>query len=138
PSMLRTRIRAGAFTGLLLSFVFAAALTLLQTGDRQLRAWDPAFGQPAATSHRLPYAMPRKRVIVAPGELLSPANDAHVRVVAHERARRPLTWRRLAGSFVLHLTLALGLPAHMRRFGQSRLKLLRTQVGVLLAIAAVA
>lgn len=150
--MLRTRIRAGPVAGLLLSLVLAVLLTLVHAGDWFVRDWAPKFGQPAATSFRLPFsprmarldhessgarAYRHERVTVPRGELVG-ARERDRTVLARESARRPPSWPRLAGVFVVFATLGLGLTAYLRRFGQNRLKLLRAQVGMVVALVLLA
>ena len=151
--MLRTRVRARAVAGLGLGLVFAALLTLIQAGDRFVAGWAPAFDQPTRVTLRVPYG-PRvihdpltgradlhyehARVLVPRGEVLRGQNQAHWTAYIYETLHRPLRWPRLAGAFAIFFTLAMALTAYLRRFGQSRLRLLRVQVGVLVLMAVLA
>lgn len=52
--MLRTRVRAGPISGLVLSLLAAAVLTVIQAGDLFFR-WAPTYGAPVHTTLRIPY-----------------------------------------------------------------------------------
>lgn len=151
--MLRTRIRAGPASGFVLSLGFAVILTLLQTGPRFLSAWSPEFGEHLPTTVRVPYG-PRvardestgravlryehRRVIVPLGTRLRPDDEEHAIAYFYEHGHRPPSQARVAGLFVIFATLGMALTAYLRRFGQSRLKLLRVQLGILFAIVLMA
>lgn len=144
--MLTTRVRAGPVAGLVLSLVFAALLTLIQTGDRFVPGWAPAFGQATPITLRVPYG-PRiindpltgradihyehARVLVGRGTALQPQDSGHWTAYIYETMHRPPRWPRLLGAFAIFFTLAMALTAYLRRFGQSRLRLIRVQIGVL-------
>jgi putative nucleotidyltransferase with HDIG domain len=147
--MFHTRIRAGAVAGIVLSALFALSLLVLQSFELFVDAWAPKLGEPAAVTMRVPYG-PRivrtglghattlvyehTRIIVPAGTVLSEQNDDHRAVVAYEAVRRPVHASRLVGYGVINFTLGMLLTAYLRRFGQNRVRLLRTQVGLFLAM----
>jgi putative nucleotidyltransferase with HDIG domain len=151
--MLRTRVRAGPIAGLVLSLLAALTLTMVQAGDLFVPAWVPSFDAPVRTTLRIPYG-PRIvrdwssghaeirfenfRVVVPPGTVLSRTREDHRAAYLYEWVRRPPTLARLAGAFVIYLTLFMALTAYLRKFGQSRLRLMRSQVGVLLTMGVLA
>lgn len=151
--MLRTRVRAGPLAGLVMSLLFACLLTAIQAGDRYVRAWAPRFEAPAPVTLRVPYG-PRvardqatgraefhyqhRRVLVARGTILHADAEPEWMAVTFENLHRPPSLPRLAGELVIYFTLLLGLTAYLRKFGQSRLKLLRVELGLLTAMTLVA
>src|SRR5208283_1955019 len=54
--MLRTRVRAGAVAGLVMSLVFATLLTLVQRSDALVREWAPKLGERTPVTLRVPYS----------------------------------------------------------------------------------
>jgi cyclic-di-AMP phosphodiesterase PgpH len=147
--MLRTRVISGPIAGLVMSLIFAAILTLVQAGDGYVRAWWPRFGAVTAVTLRAPFgptlvrdpATGRERLehpgrysIVPKGTWLNPGIETHQAAYLHEVARRPPTRERLGGMFVVFFTLTMGLVSYLRRFGQNRMRLLRTQVGLLVSM----
>ena len=146
--MLRTRVRAGAVAGLVMSLVFAAVMTLVQTGDAFLPSLSPTFGKPTPVTLRVPYASfiqkalssriayEHTRILIPRGTVLDESNDAHRVAVAFEEARRPVGARRLAALAIVHLTLFLMCSTYLRRFGPTRTRLLRTQLGLFGTMAA--
>ncbi len=151
--MLRTRVRAGPIAGLVMSLLFACLLTAVQAGDRYVSGWAPRFGAPAPVTLRVPYG-PRvlrdtstgradlhyehRRVVVPAGTELRPGNELHWTAFVYETLHRPPRWPRLAGILVIFFTLLMGLTAYLRNFGQSRLKLLRVQLGLLVGMTLMA
>jgi putative nucleotidyltransferase with HDIG domain len=151
--MLRTRVRAGSIGGLVLSLVAAVVLTIVHSGDLFVSRWTPSYDVPVRTTLRVPYG-PRIvrdwssghaeirfenfRVVVPPGTVLNRARDDHRAAYLYEWVRRPPTWERLTGLLVIFFTLMMTLTAYLRKFGQSRLKLMRSQVGVLLTMGILA
>ncbi len=147
--MLRTRIRAGAVAGVALSVVFAIAMTALQSFDLFIESWTPEVGHATAVTIRVPYG-PRivtaqnsdssnisyeyTRIIVPAGTVLSEKNNDHRAAVAYEYIRRPPRPSRLLAFGVIDFTLGMLLTAYLRRFGQNRVRLLRTQVGLFSAM----
>ncbi|HEV8244906.1 MAG TPA: hypothetical protein VGP93_04025, partial [Polyangiaceae bacterium] len=149
--MLRTRIRAGIVAGLVMSLVFAMVLTLAQVLDRFVLK--PRLGEPTPITLRVPYG-PRlvrdrhsgraevrylhERLLVARGTVLRPEQREHVAAFAYDAAQRPPSGARVRGMLVILFTLGFGLVTYLRKFGQARLKLLRTQIGVLVAMGLLA
>src|SRR5690606_19489525 len=64
--------------------------------------------------------------------------EGHQAAVAYETQRRGADLQRLLGMWVIFFTLSMTLTAYLRKFGQSRLKLLRSQVGVFLTMGLMA
>ena len=142
-SMLRTRVRAGPVAGLVMSLLFALILTAIQAGDRYVPSWAPVFGKPAPVTLRVPYG-PRiirdrmtgradltylhARALVPIGTVLNPKAEAHWTAYIYESLHRPPRWPRLAGIYAIFFTLTMALTAYLRKFGQSRLRLLRVQI----------
>ncbi|HVU00918.1 MAG TPA: HDIG domain-containing protein [Polyangiaceae bacterium] len=147
--MLRTRVKAGPIAGLVLSLVSSVILTAVQSGDLFVPEWLPDYGEPVQTTLRIPYG-PRIirewvegradirfenfRVVIPPGVVLDRAREDHRAAHLYESVRRPPTWARLLGMMVIFFTLVMALTAYLRKFGQSRLRLMRSQVGVLVTI----
>src|SRR5689334_17695752 len=113
--MLRTRVRAGAAAGLIMSVVFAAVFTALSVFELYIPALGPRLGAPAPTTIRVPYG-PRivhdarngrshlsyehARVTVPRGTVLDEANDDYRAAFAYESLRRPPSVLRVASFFV--------------------------------------
>ena len=147
--MLRTRVRAGAVAGLVMSLVFAAALTLVQRSDTLVKEWTPKFGERAPVTLRVPYAplivktsrtgivYGHARIVVPRGTILDEDVESHRVAIAFEASRReggqPV---RLAAVFGIFFTLFLLAATYMRRFGNARTRLLRMQLGLFTAMAA--
>jgi hypothetical protein len=149
--VLRTRIRAGATAGVVLSVVFAALLTLVASADLIVRAavghGELRFGEVTPVTLRVPNA-PRflpespgstslryeqRAVLVPRGTLLDANVPDHRLAVAHEATsdRGALgRFGRVAGVGAIYLTLSLLLTTYMRRFAPSSARLLRPQVGI--------
>jgi cyclic-di-AMP phosphodiesterase PgpH len=143
--MLRTRVRAGPVAGLVLSLVFGLLMTVIQAGDRFISAWAPKFGSATSVTIRVPYG-PRiihdpltgrsdlryehARVVVPRGTTLSRGSAPHWTAHIYESMHRPPSWPRLLGGFGIFFTLGMALTAYCRRFGRSRLRLLRVQIGI--------
>lgn len=147
--MLETRVRAGAASGFLVSVLFAALFTVLGSVELFVSALAPRFGEPIPTTLRVPYG-PRivhglregrahllyehTRITIPKGTVLSDRNDEHRAAFAFESIRRPPSAARLASFFVIYLIICMMLTAYLRIFGQSRVRLLRAQVGLLLLL----
>lgn len=144
--MLRTRVRAGAAAGLILSLLFAVAFTAISLFDLFIPSLAPRMGAPTAVTLRVPYgprivqgarggraslAYGHARVIVPRGTLLDESNDEHRAAFAYESIRRPLRAGRATSYFVIYSIVCLMLTTYLRRFGQNRVRLLRPQVGLL-------
>jgi putative nucleotidyltransferase with HDIG domain len=138
--MLRTRVRVGPASGLIISVVFAALLSGLGAVDLFVPQWAPSYGQATQVVLRVPYtaltpgSFHHSRVLVPRGTVLDKANAAHRAAREYDDTRRPVRPGKLAGGFALHLFALLVLTSYMRRFGHPRLKLMRSQVGLLLLI----
>ena len=149
--MLRTRVRAGVTAGWVLSLLFGALLTLVSQLDLYFPQLQPALGARAPVTLRVPYG-PRivgggqpghlrlsyehTRVIVPAGTMLEESNDAHRTAFAYESLRRPPRWDRVASYFGVFFAFCLMLTFYLRRFGQSRVRLLRAQVGIFTVMVA--
>lgn len=143
--MLRTRVRASASAGVLLSAVFALLFTLVGAFDVFVPGWAPVLGRATTVALRVPFSTritrsrdpaesslsyEQTRVLVPPGTLLSEANEDHQAAFAYESLRRPPRGAKLAAYAAINLALGLMLTAYLRTFGHSRMRLLRTQVGI--------
>jgi hypothetical protein len=133
------------------SVLFAALFTVLGSAELFITALTPRFGEPVPATLRVPYG-PRivlgtregrthllyehTRVTIPKGTVLNEANDEHRAAFAYESIRRPPSWARLVSFFVIYLIICLMLTAYLRIFGQSRVRLLRAQVGLLLLLTA--
>ncbi len=149
--MLRTRVRAGPIAGLVMSLVAALLLTAIQAGDGYVPPWKPAWAKPAPTTLRVPYG-PRlvrnpdtgradvrfehQRILVPRGTVLDQQDRLHQMAVSFEAARHTLP--RLLGLWVIFFTLSMALTSYLRKFGQNRLRLLRVQIGLFIAIGLLA
>ena len=147
--MLRTRIRAGTVAGVVLSLVLAVALSAVQSVELFVDAWTPQLGETTAIALRVPYG-PRivrnlhsggssisyehTRIIIPAGTFLSEQNQDHRAAVAYESIRRPPRTTRILAYGVIDFTLGMLLTAYLRRFGQNRVRLLRTQIGLFIAM----
>ncbi len=145
--MLRTRVRATAPVTLVVSALLAAVLALAWSIDTLVPAWAPAFGKPTPITLRVPYApfiresghtlaYSHQRVVVPRGTVLDDENDTHRIAFAYESTRRPPSQMRIGASFVLFFALFVLTSVYLRRFGPSRTRLLRTQLGLFSAMAA--
>jgi len=151
--MLRTRVRARPVSAAVLSVLGAAALALIQAGDLLVDSWQPEYDRPIHVSLRVPYG-PRIvrdfsngkseirfenfRVVVPPGTVLDRGREDHRAAHLYESLRRPPRPEHFGGAFVIYFTLLMALTSYLRKFGQSRLRLMRSQVGVLLTIGVAA
>src|SRR5689334_13311200 len=147
--MLRTRIRAGTVAGVVLSLVLAVALSAVQSFELFIDGWAPQLGETTAVTLRVPYgprivrnqhsggsniAYEHTRIIIPAGTLLSEQNQDHRAAVAYESIRRPPRGSRILAYVVIDFTLGMLLTAYLRRFGQNRVRLLRTQIGLFVAM----
>lgn len=146
--MLRTRIRAGAVAGLVMSIVAGALFTAVCVGDLYMGWLAPRFHAAAPVTIRVPYG-PRvirdrtdssrvsydhTRIIVPRGTVLRETSDDHRAAFAYESLRRSPSAGRLLSTFTILFFVCLMITAYLRRFGQSRARLLRTQAGILALI----
>ncbi len=136
---------------MVVAFVFALALSALQSFDLFVESWTPEMGLATPVTIRVPYgpqivssqltegsniSYGHTRIIVPAGTVLSAQNDVHRAAVAYESIRRPPRYYRILAYGVIDLTLGLLLVVYLRRFGQNRVRLLRTQVGLFIAMFA--
>ena len=148
--MLRTRVRAGVTAGFVLSLAFALLFTAIEAFDTFVPQWAPVLGQATPVTLRVPYgpritraekddrlAYDHVRVVVPRGTVLRETDDDHRAAFAFETLRRPSRAPRLLGDVIINLTLGLMLTTYLRRFGQNRMRLLRTQIGVFVVMVAV-
>ncbi len=154
--MLRTRVRAGAAAGLALSLVFAVLVTTVETADVFVPGWAAVAGHAAPVSIRVPYGrsfverldmapprdsprpLPEYRhgsVIVPRGTVLDPAASEQRAAMAFDAARHATRPVRLLAIAAIHFLLFFLLTTYLRRFGASRTRLLRTQLGIVGAMA---
>ncbi len=150
--MLRTQMRAGLGSGLLLSALLAAFLTLVQTADALVPEWQPALGRTAAITLRLPGGqglraaaagdedapLTHERVVIPQGTLLRASQPGVTEAVAYYAARRTFVGERAVGSFAIFWAIAAALTTYLQSFGQNRLRLLRVELGVVSLVAAAA
>ncbi len=142
--MLRTRVRAGAAAGLVLSLLFAGLFAAVSLFELYIPQIAPSFGRPTLITLRVPYG-PRivrdaryglscehARVIVPRGTVLDESNDEHRAAFAYESIRRPPSTGRLISYLVIDFIVCMMLTTYLRQFGQNRVRLLRPQIGLLL------
>lgn len=143
--MLRTRVRASAPAGVILSAVFALLFTAVGSFDTFLPGWGPVLGRPTPVTLRVPYS-PRitrsqdraegslsyehVQVRIPRGTLLTESNDNHRAAFAYDSLQRPPRLAKVVASVAINFALGLMLTAYLRTFGHSRMRLLRTQVGI--------
>jgi hypothetical protein len=127
--------------------LFASIFTAIGLIDLYLPALAPRMGAATAITLRVPYgprivhgtragrqtqlAYDHARVVVPRGTVLDEANDEHRAAFAYESIRRPLRAGRALSYFVIYSIVCLMLTTYLRRFGQNRVRLLRTQAGLL-------
>jgi putative nucleotidyltransferase with HDIG domain len=156
--MLRTRVRVGLTSALILSFSFAALLTAVGGFELFFPGLTPMFGEPAPLALRVPYSVqlvkyhadPRlpgeggelydvtfthRRVVIPRGTVLSEEVEEHRAAVSWDEARRPPNLVRMTAAFTLYFVGCLILTSYFVRFGHSRLRLLRSQVGLIALMA---
>jgi cyclic-di-AMP phosphodiesterase PgpH len=148
--MLRTRLRAGPVSGLVLSLCLALALTLIHVSDRLVGSWRPALDRPTATAVRVPYGprlvrnpatrraevrYERRRIVIPRGVVLDARDDSHNAAFEFAAQHRELRPARVGALLVIFFTLGMALTAYLRKFGQRRLRLFRVQAGILGSLA---
>ena len=149
-SMLRTRVRAGAAAGFVMSVLFAGLFTAVSLCDLYISALEPRINTPRAstlTTLRVPFGArivvdgqhghsqllyEHARVIVPRGTALDDANGDHRAAYAYEVTRRHPNNLRLISFFVIYFIVCLMLTTYLRHYGQNRVRLLRPQVGLLM------
>jgi putative nucleotidyltransferase with HDIG domain len=142
--MLRTRVRAGGVAGFVMSVAFAIALTLVQRAETFVPELAPRFEQPTPITLRVPYApfirmggassrdvaYEHARIVVPRGTVLDDDVLEHRIAFAFETTHRTNMPLRLGATFAIYFTLFLLATTYLRRFGPSRTRLLRTQLGL--------
>ncbi len=134
----------------MMSLVFAAVLTLVQRADVLVPGWAPSFGTPTAVTIRVPFSRfsryggaqvdPTRseyehgRVLVPRGTILSRDRSDDRIAVGFEVSRRVTSKARLCSIGAIYFTLFLLAWIYLRRFGPSRTRLLRTQLGLFSAM----
>ncbi len=134
--------------GLVMSIVAGALFTAVCVGDLYFSRLAPRFGATTLVTLRVAYG-PRiirdrgdtarityehGRLMIPRGTVLREGSDEHRTVFAHESLRRPPSIGHLLSTFTIHVFICLMLTAYLRRFGQSRARLLRTQAGILILV----
>ena len=140
--MLRTRLVAGVTSGVVLSAVFASALTVVAFIEAFVEPWRVEPGTPAPVTLRLPRTTLRaydretgaSRLIaanskVARGESVTDPTLAGL-VKAYEKGRRPPRATHVAAQWVVYFVLSVVATAYMRRISAKNGALLRTQVAL--------
>ncbi len=150
--MLRTRVRIGLASGLVISVLFAALLTVASGFELFFPRFAPVYGQATALALRVPYAsrivrqdeerayritFEHRRILLPPETVLSPADERHRAALNYDHMRRPPSPPRLVAAFMLYLFSAGLLLSYFARFGHGRLQLVRSQVGVFAMLLAV-
>jgi putative nucleotidyltransferase with HDIG domain len=139
--MLRTRLVAGVTSGVVLSAVFATALTVTNFCDALVEPWRVVPDQPARVTLRLPRTMARAidretaslgalpNVVKRGTTVEDPALAALVK--AYENARRPPRPTHVAAQWLVYFVLILFATAYMRKVSAKVGALLHTQVAML-------
>ncbi len=134
--------------GLVMSIVAGALFTAVCVGDLYVGWLAPRFGVPTPVTLRVPYGpmivrergdsqritYEHTRIVVPRGAVLRESSDDHRTAFAFESLRRPPSTGHLLSTFTIHVFVCLMLTAYLRRFGQSRARLLRTQAGILMLV----
>src|SRR5262245_42530495 len=125
--MLRTRLVAGVTSGVVLSAVFATALTVTNFCDALIEPWRVDPDQPAPVSLRLPRTLTRAidrengsyrlgalpNVIWRGNTVEDPTLEVLVR--AYEKSRRPPRPTHVVAQWAVYFVLILFATAYMRR-----------------------
>ncbi|MBM4357454.1 MAG: HDIG domain-containing protein [Deltaproteobacteria bacterium] len=143
--MLVTRVRVSVLSGLALCAVVAVVMSIVAAFDLFIPAAMPRFGQPSPVVMRVPVAarmagatrarlfdvsFEHRRVILDRGTVLRPDVEEHRAAVEFDAARRPPTAARMGSTFLLYFLGCVILSSYGVRFGHSRLRLMRSQVGL--------
>ncbi|MET0385190.1 MAG: hypothetical protein ABW321_04485, partial [Polyangiales bacterium] len=141
--MLRTRLVAGVTSGVVLSAVFASALTAANFCDALVDPWRVVPDRPAPVTLRLPRTMtraidrethtPRLGALPSVVERGSLVQDPTLRLVvaAYENGRRPPRPAHVAAHWIVYFTLIVLATAYLRRVSAKVGALLHTQVALL-------
>lgn len=141
-AMLRTRLVAGVTSGVVLSAVFATALTVLAFSEAYVEPWRVEPGVPAPITLRLPRTTLRAfdretgessliaaRSVVRRGEVVTDPTQAGL-VRAYEKGRRPPRTTHVAAQGAVYFVLSIVAAAYMRKISAKNGALLRTQVAL--------
>ena len=139
-AMLRTRLVAGVTSGVVLSAVFATALTVVAFSEAFVEPWRVEPGVSAPVTLRLPRTTLRAfdretgasrliaaRSVVKRGEVVTDPTLAGL-VRAYEKGRRPPRTTHVAAQWAVYFVLSVVAAAYMRRISAKNGALLRTQV----------
>ena len=141
--MLRTRLVAGVTSGVVLSAVFATALTVTNFCDALVDPWRVVPDRPAPVTLRLPRTMtraidretntPRLGALPSVVERGTIVHDPTLSMVvsAFESGRRPPRPTHVAAQWTVYFVLILLATAYMRRVSAKVGALLHTQVALL-------
>ncbi len=143
--MLRTRLRVAPLTALILSSVFAALLTGVGIFELFSPSFAAEYGRPAPVTLRVPFggrivhrdgqlqslSYTYRRIIIPRGTTLLPSKEDHRAAVQQDQLRRKAGPLHLLSTFVLYLFGCLVITTYFQRFGHSRTRLLRSQIGML-------
>ena len=142
--MLRTRLVAGVASGVVLSAVFATALTVTNFCDALVDPWRVLPEQPAPITLRLPRnllqtvddaATHSPRLVTLPSEIKRGAvvmDPAFASVIsAYESSRRPPRPAHVLAQWAVYFLLVLLATAYLRRVSAKVGALLHTQVALL-------
>src|SRR5262249_9035297 len=140
--MLRTRLVAGVTSGVVLSAVFASALTVAAFIEAFVEPWRVEPGTPAPVTLRLPRTTLRaydretgaSRLIAASSTVARSESGTDPTlaglVKAYEKGRRPPRATHVAAQWVVYFVLSVVATAYMRRISAKNGALLRTQVAL--------
>jgi putative nucleotidyltransferase with HDIG domain len=149
--MLRTRVRLGSLSGLILSGLFAVLFTAIGGAELFVPEFAPSYGVPTPLVLRVPYGarIVRKgsgelfdvtfqhhRIVLPRGTVLQPGVEKHRAAIKYDSLRRPPNPARLGSAFVLYFFGCFILSTYYTRFGHPRLRLLRSQVGLFILMGA--
>ena len=125
--------------------LFATLLTAVGSFELFFDALAPAYDQASPVALRVPYgsrltklaadsqvevSFKHKRIVIGRGTTLKADNEEHQIAMTFHQARRPPNPLRIGGAFFLYLFGCLVLTNYFQRFGHSRLRLLRSQIGL--------
>lgn len=127
--------------GFVMSLAFAAVLTVAKRAESFVPDWAPRFDAPTPITLRVPYApfvtigssgiaYEHARVVIPRGTVLDDDLNHHRIAFAYETINRHTTPMRFGATFAIFFTLFLLATTYLRRFGPSRTRLLRTQLGL--------
>lgn len=139
--------------GAVLAVLFGAIFTMIATVDLFWPGLAPQLGQRTRVTLRVPYGpvlvhgareqgdvrgggaegrteFGYRRIVVPRQTVLDEDDPAHLDAFAYESTRRPPALARVLGVFGVHAISCAMITAYLRRFGQNRVRLLRTQVGI--------